>query len=254
MPGARLEAKRRSTDFPCARAFTRWRQKRIRVLDMWSGAVPAEMAAVFGSLARLPIPSSSRTATTGSSSGTRAPSGSSGSRPTKSSGSRAPRVSRAATPSGTATARRTARSPAMAARGESVNHFGLRLKGRDGDVVTVDVTILNLGARAPGDFFLAHILRTERIELPSLQDSEPPGSAAVAVRELAGVAGRPRAQALRARGRGARDARGRPLDPRDRASPSTSRTSRPGTTSRTSCTSSKSTPRARPSPSRSRSG
>ena len=63
---------------------------------------------------------------------------------------------------------------AMAARGETVNHFGLRLKGRDGDVVTVDVTILNLGARTPGDFFLAHILRTERIELPSLQDSDRP--------------------------------------------------------------------------------
>ena len=62
----------------------------------------------------------------------------------------------------------------MAARGETVNHFGLRLKGRDGDVVTVDVTILNLGARTPGDFYLAHILRTERIELPSLQESEPP--------------------------------------------------------------------------------
>ncbi len=63
---------------------------------------------------------------------------------------------------------------AMGARGETVNHFGLRLKGRDGDVVTVDVTILNLGARTPGDFFLAHILRTERIELPSLRDSDRP--------------------------------------------------------------------------------
>ena len=58
--------------------------------------------------------------------------------------------------------------------GESVNHFGLRLKGSDGDVVTVDVTILNLGARTPGDFFLAHVLRTERIELPSLQNSDHP--------------------------------------------------------------------------------
>lgn len=60
----------------------------------------------------------------------------------------------------------------MGARGESVNRFGLRLKGRDGDVVTVDVTILNLGGRAPGEFFLAHILRTERIVLPSLEASD----------------------------------------------------------------------------------
>jgi PAS domain S-box-containing protein len=62
----------------------------------------------------------------------------------------------------------------MAARGESVNRFGLQLKGRDGHVVPVDVTILNLGARTAGDFFLAHILRTERIELPFLQESHRP--------------------------------------------------------------------------------
>ena len=62
----------------------------------------------------------------------------------------------------------------MAARGESVNQFGLRLKSRDGNVVTVDVTILNLGAHTPGDFFLAHILRAERIMLPGIRDSEPP--------------------------------------------------------------------------------
>ena len=62
----------------------------------------------------------------------------------------------------------------MGARGETVNHFGLQLKGRDGHVVPVDVTILNLGGRSPGEFFLAHILRTERIELPSLQDRPAP--------------------------------------------------------------------------------
>lgn len=56
---------------------------------------------------------------------------------------------------------------AMAARRESVNQFGLRLRARDGNVVTVDVTILNLGARTPGDFYLAHILRAEGIHLPA---------------------------------------------------------------------------------------
>lgn len=60
----------------------------------------------------------------------------------------------------------------MAARGEPVNQFGLRLKHRDGDVVTVDVTILNLGGRAPGDYYLAHILRTERVHLPTFH-AEP---------------------------------------------------------------------------------
>ena len=38
--------------------------------------------------------------------------------------------------------------------------------------MTVDVTILNLGGRAPGDFYLAHILRTERLELHTLSDRQ----------------------------------------------------------------------------------
>jgi PAS domain S-box-containing protein len=81
----------------------------------------------------------------------------------------------------------------MAARGESVNQFGLRLKNRDGDVVTVDVTILNLGGRAPGDFYLAHILRTGRIALPSLQDgdhADPPPSPFASARESPDVRAR----------------------------------------------------------------
>lgn len=81
----------------------------------------------------------------------------------------------------------------MAARGESVNHFGLQLKGRDGHPVVVDVTILNLGGRTPGDFFLAHILRTSRIELPAFQDAErpaPPPSPFTASRESPDVRAR----------------------------------------------------------------
>lgn len=74
----------------------------------------------------------------------------------------------------------------MAARSEPVNQFGLRLKHRDGDVVTVDVTILNLGARTPGDYYLAHILRTNRIQLPSHEDVDrapPPPSVFASARE-----------------------------------------------------------------------
>jgi DNA-binding CsgD family transcriptional regulator len=81
----------------------------------------------------------------------------------------------------------------MGARGESVNQFGLNLKGKGGDVVAVDVTILNLGGRAPGDFFLAHILRTERIALPALHEPEhraPPASAFAASRESPDVRAR----------------------------------------------------------------
>ncbi len=81
----------------------------------------------------------------------------------------------------------------MAARHESVNHFGLRLKARDGNVVTVDVTILNLGAPTPGEFLLAHILRTGRIELPALQDSDgalPPPSPFASSRESTDIRAR----------------------------------------------------------------
>jgi PAS domain S-box-containing protein len=81
----------------------------------------------------------------------------------------------------------------MAARGETVNQFGLRLRHRDGDVVTVDVTILNLGGRAPGDFYLAHILRADRLELPAHTESEhrdPPASAFAASRESPDVRAR----------------------------------------------------------------
>ena len=81
----------------------------------------------------------------------------------------------------------------MGARGESVNQFGLRLKGKGGDVVTVDITILNLGGRAPGDFYIAHILRTERLELPAHGESEhrgPPASPFAASRESPDVRAR----------------------------------------------------------------
>src|SRR5512141_165135 len=80
----------------------------------------------------------------------------------------------------------------MAARGESVHQFGLRLKGKGGDVLTVDVTILNLGGRAPGDFYLAHILRTERLELPVHEAGllDPPSSPFAASRESPDVRAR----------------------------------------------------------------
>jgi DNA-binding CsgD family transcriptional regulator len=81
----------------------------------------------------------------------------------------------------------------MAARGETVNQFGLRLKHRDGDVVTVDVTILNLGSRTPGDYYLAHILRTKRIPLPSHEEQDgaaPPPSVFASARESPDVRAR----------------------------------------------------------------
>ncbi|MGE5278863.1 MAG: LuxR C-terminal-related transcriptional regulator [Acidobacteriota bacterium] len=47
----------------------------------------------------------------------------------------------------------------IAARDETVRHFGLGLRAKDGHVVTVDVSILHLTIRPPDHFVLAHILK-----------------------------------------------------------------------------------------------
>lgn len=47
----------------------------------------------------------------------------------------------------------------IAIRGETVRHFGLQLRARDGHVVEMDVSILHLAVRSPDDFVLIHILK-----------------------------------------------------------------------------------------------
>ncbi len=69
----------------------------------------------------------------------------------------------------------------MANRGESVRHFGLRLRSRDGVVLKFDVTILHLAVPPPDLFFLAHILKTA--ESLDGVPPEPHRSAMIAVRE-----------------------------------------------------------------------
>lgn len=69
----------------------------------------------------------------------------------------------------------------MANRGESVRHFGLRLRSRDGVVLKFDVAILHLAFPPPELFYLAHILKPS-----SAVDNEPPAphkSALISVRE-----------------------------------------------------------------------
>ena len=69
----------------------------------------------------------------------------------------------------------------MANRGESVRHFGLRLRSRDGVVLRFDVAILHLAVPSPDLFYLAHILKPAET-----LDGEPPAphrSAMIAVRE-----------------------------------------------------------------------
>jgi PAS domain S-box-containing protein len=61
----------------------------------------------------------------------------------------------------------------MAARGDTVRHFALRLRAKDGRVIPVDVSVLHLAVRPPDHFVLAHILKP----------SDPPARIAEAPRE-----------------------------------------------------------------------
>jgi DNA-binding NarL/FixJ family response regulator len=46
----------------------------------------------------------------------------------------------------------------MAIRGETIRHFGLRLRAKDGRMLPMDVSVLHLAVRPPDHFVLAHIL------------------------------------------------------------------------------------------------
>lgn len=75
----------------------------------------------------------------------------------------------------------------IATRGERVRHFGLHLRARDGHVVEMDVSILQLAVRPPDHFVLLHILKPmERsaagVATEASRES-PPRPMLVAVRE-----------------------------------------------------------------------
>ena len=62
----------------------------------------------------------------------------------------------------------------VAARGETVRHFDLILKAKDGSRRTVDVTILNLPVPSPERYYLAHILQPSAHRSPTVTEHEPP--------------------------------------------------------------------------------
>ncbi len=73
----------------------------------------------------------------------------------------------------------------MAARGETIRHFGLRLRAKDGRMIPMDVSVLHLSVRPPDHFVLAHILKPSE---PQMHVSEspheaPPRPMLVSVRE-----------------------------------------------------------------------
>jgi PAS domain S-box-containing protein len=71
----------------------------------------------------------------------------------------------------------------MAARGETVRAFGLRLRSKDGPILSTDVSILHFAGDSPDGFFLAHILKPSLDRTPAAADGAPPRSPLAAVRE-----------------------------------------------------------------------
>jgi DNA-binding CsgD family transcriptional regulator len=76
----------------------------------------------------------------------------------------------------------------IAARGETVRHFDLRLKARDHHSIVVDVSVLTLVLSPADGFFLAHILKPSlkagTAARPSTEAGDhPPRPALVAIRD-----------------------------------------------------------------------
>ena len=75
----------------------------------------------------------------------------------------------------------------MAVRNETVRHFDLRLRAKDGSTVVVDVTILHLAIEPPDHFLLTHILRPIAgrpvAATTAAWEAAPPRTPLIAVRE-----------------------------------------------------------------------
>ncbi len=73
----------------------------------------------------------------------------------------------------------------MAARGETIRHFGLRLRAKDGRMIPMDVSVLHLAVRSPDHFVLAHILKPSepQMHVPEAPHEAPPRPMLVSVRE-----------------------------------------------------------------------
>lgn len=82
----------------------------------------------------------------------------------------------------------------MAARGEIVRDFRLRIEARDGGEVTLDLSVLQLVVAAPENYYLAHVLRpverTGRTSVSPEAEPGPPRSTLEVVRESADVRAR----------------------------------------------------------------
>ena len=74
----------------------------------------------------------------------------------------------------------------IALRGESVQRFTLKLKVKGGELLDVDVSVLNVPAPPPDRFYLAHVIHASRrpeAELADVTEPAPPTEALVTARE-----------------------------------------------------------------------
>jgi DNA-binding CsgD family transcriptional regulator len=75
----------------------------------------------------------------------------------------------------------------MGARNEPIRHFDLRLRAKDRQTVTLDVSILSLAVKPPEHFLLVHVLKpSDRLpapERPAEEPVSPPRSPLTLVRE-----------------------------------------------------------------------
>ncbi len=82
----------------------------------------------------------------------------------------------------------------MAARGEAVKGFRMRLRGREEGELVVDLSILHLAVPPPEHYLLVHVLRpvtrVAPLPLPAGPETRPPRSSLEAVRESPDVRAR----------------------------------------------------------------
>src|SRR5512140_2431429 len=78
----------------------------------------------------------------------------------------------------------------IARTNETVRHFNLQLRTKDGATVVVDVSILNISVGPPEHFYLAHVLRPVEDLRGQYGDDAPPQSRLSIVRESSDVRAR----------------------------------------------------------------
>jgi PAS domain S-box-containing protein len=79
----------------------------------------------------------------------------------------------------------------IANRGEVVRNFALNLRAKDGSPIVTSVSVLQLRAATPDDYFLAHVVRSSDPDVQApIPSADPPRPRVVVARESADVRAR----------------------------------------------------------------